>query len=147
MPPRALPSFPTRRSSDLSRIMAMSDLRFGPEVAIPRICRMFEAYGLKLTFFVPAWCIEEHPRAIEHMLEGGHEVAHHGYMHELPNQFTPERERYWTERSFDIIKRVTGKPPRGYRSPWVASSKYTTAILADLGFLYDSSLMGDDVPY
>ena len=130
-----------------TRIMAMSDLRFGPEVAIPRICRLFESYGLKLSFFVPAWCVEEHPKAIERMLEGGHEIGHHGYMHELPNQFTAERERYWTERSSDIIKRATGKKPRGYRAPWAAYSKHTTAILADLGFLYDSSLMGDDVPY
>jgi peptidoglycan-N-acetylglucosamine deacetylase len=130
-----------------TRLLTMTDLRFGPQVAVPRICRAFEAYGLKLTFFVPAWCIEQHPEAIERMLSGGHEIAHHGYMHELPNTFTKERERYWTERSFEVIERVTGKKPRGYRAPFGAYSKHSTEILANLAFLYDSSLAGDDVPY
>lgn len=130
-----------------TRVATMTDLRFGPEVAVPRICRMFESYGIKLTFFVPAWCIEEHPKSVERMLAGGHEVAHHGYMHELPNLFTKERETYWTERSSEIILKATGRKPRGYRAPWGAFSKHTTSILADQGFLYDSSLLGDDVPY
>lgn len=45
---------------------------------------MIEGYGIKLTFFVPTWCAEEHPRAVERMLEGGHEVGNHGYLHEQP---------------------------------------------------------------
>ena len=130
-----------------TRVATMTDLRFGAEVAVPRICRVFESYGLKVSFFVPAWCIEEHPAAVERMLEGGHEIAHHGYMHELPNTFTKEREAYWTQRSTDIIERVTGKKPAGYRAPWGAYSKHTTDILTEAGFLYDSSLLGDDVPY
>jgi hypothetical protein len=130
-----------------TRVATMTDLRFGAEVAVPRICSVFESYGLKLTFFVPAWCIQEHPMAVERMLEGGHEIGHHGFMHELPNTFTKEREIYWTQRSCEIIERVTGSMPRGYRAPWGAYSKHTTEILADLGFLYDSSLLADDVPY
>jgi peptidoglycan-N-acetylglucosamine deacetylase len=130
-----------------TRLLTMSDLRYGTEVAIPRICRAFESRGLKCTFYVPGWSAEEHPRAIERMLEGGHEIGHHGYMHELPNRFTPERERYWTKRGFDALKKAIGKNPVGYRAPWGAYSKYTTEILADLGFLYDSSMAGDDVPY
>ena len=130
-----------------TRMLTGSDLRFGPEVAVPRICRAFESYGIKLTFFVPGWCIERYPKVIERMMEGDHEIGHHGYMHELPNSFTKERERYWTHRAFDIVKKVTGKAPRGYRAPFGGYSKNTTEILTDLNFLYDSSLAGDDVPY
>ena len=130
-----------------SRILTMTDLRYGPEVAIPRICRAFESCGIKVTFFVPGWCAEEHPKSIERMLEGGHEIAHHGYLHELPNRFTEERERYWTDRASDAIEKATGQKLTGYRAPWGCFSKYTTEILADRGFLYDSSLAGDDVPY
>ena len=36
-----------------TRVATMTDLRFGAEVAVPRICRVFESYGLKVTFFVP----------------------------------------------------------------------------------------------
>ena len=130
-----------------TRVSTMTDLRYGPEIAVPRICRMFESYDIKLSFFVPAWCIEEHPSAVDRMMEGGHEIAHHGFMHELQNTFTKERERYWFERSFEIIEKVTGKKPRGHRSPWGAFSKNTAEILADFDILYDSSIQGDDVPY
>jgi peptidoglycan/xylan/chitin deacetylase (PgdA/CDA1 family) len=130
-----------------TRVSTMSYLRYGPEVAVPRICDMFEAYGVPVTFFVPGWCVEEHPKAIERMLKGGHEVAHHGYMHELANLSTRDREYYWTQRTFEVIERVTGKKPRGIRQPWAAYSKHSSEILTELGIKYDSSLLADDVPY
>src|SRR6478735_841649 len=61
-----------------TRLLTMTDLRYGPEVAIPRICRAFESREIKCTFFVPGWCAEEHPKSIQRMLEGGHEIGHHG---------------------------------------------------------------------
>ncbi|HLB07138.1 MAG TPA: polysaccharide deacetylase [Alphaproteobacteria bacterium] len=130
-----------------TRVCTMSYLRYGPEVGVPRICEMFEDRGLKATFFIPAWCIEEHPRAVERILKGGHELAHHGYIHEPPNVQTRDRELYWTARASDVIERFSGKKPRGYRAPWYNYSRHTTEILGDLGFVYDSSLMGDDNPY
>lgn len=131
-----------------TRISTMSYLRYGPEVSVPRICDMFERYKIKLTFFVPAWCIEEHPKAVERMLKGGHEVAHHGYMHEQPTlQVSRDREFYWTNRAAEVIERFTGQKARGYRAPWYNFSKHSVEILTQLGFLYDTSLMGDDVPY
>jgi peptidoglycan/xylan/chitin deacetylase (PgdA/CDA1 family) len=60
----------------ISRVSAISMLRYGPEVAVPRIVETYKRFGIKQTFFVPAWCIEQYPRAVETMLEGGHEVAH-----------------------------------------------------------------------
>ncbi len=130
-----------------TRVCTMSYLRYGPEVGVPRICELFEKFGLKTTFFVPAWCIEEHPHAVERMLEGGHEIACHGYIHEPPNVHTRDRELYWTSRAVEVIERFTGKKPRGYRAPLYMYSKHTTEILTGLGFKYDSTLMGDDVPY
>ena len=38
---------------------------------MPRICDTYKKYGIHQTFFVPAWCIERYPAAIEVMLEGG----------------------------------------------------------------------------
>jgi len=130
-----------------TRLMSMTDLRYGPEVAVPRICRMFEAYDIPLTFFVPGWSAEEHPQAVERMVEGGHEIAHHGWMHELANTFTKDRQEYWLNRTYESLKKITGQGPRGYRGPMGSFSKYTTEILTALGFLYDSTLKGDDVPY
>jgi peptidoglycan/xylan/chitin deacetylase (PgdA/CDA1 family) len=130
-----------------TRISTNSMLRYGPEVGVPRIIEMCAEFGVKHTFFIPGWCAERCPKAIDLMVENGHEVGHHGYLHEYPNQMSQERERYWTERGFKAIEKTSGQKPRGYRAPWYQYSKYSTDILVELGFEYDCSLMGDDVPY
>ena len=128
-------------------LSSISMLRYGPEVAIPRILDGYKRFGLTQTFFIPAWCIEQHPRAVEAIVEGGHEVAFHGYIHEAPNTLPPEEERYWMQRSIEVIEKFTGKRPRGNRSPLYNTSQHTPGFLAEEGFLYDSSLMRDGVPY
>lgn len=67
-----------------NRVSALSMLRYGPEVAVPRILETYRRFGIKQTFFVPAWCIEQYQETVEAMVEAGHEVAHHGYIHENP---------------------------------------------------------------
>ncbi|MBM7067198.1 polysaccharide deacetylase [Actibacterium sp. 188UL27-1] len=128
-------------------LSTISMLRYGPDVAIPRILNGYKRFGLTQTFFIPAWCIEQHPKAVEAIVEGGHEVGFHGYIHEAPNALPPEEERYWMQRSIEVIETFTGKRPRGNRSPLYNMSAQTPDLLAEAGFLYDSSLMGDDVPY
>ncbi|MEM8948594.1 MAG: polysaccharide deacetylase [Pseudomonadota bacterium] len=133
--------------TSLSKISAMSMLRYGPEVGVPRILEGYRKYGLKQTFFIPAWCIEQYPKTVEAIVEGGHEIGFHGYIHEAPNSLSREDERYWLERSIEVIERFTGKRPRGNRSPLYHFSDNTADLLIEQGFLYDSSLMGDDIPY
>ena len=58
---------------------------------MPRILEAYRRYGLKQTFFVPAWCIEQYPEAVEGMVKDGHEVGFHGYIHEAPNSLTQSR--------------------------------------------------------
>ncbi len=133
--------------TSLSKISAMSMLRYGPEVGVPRILEGYRRFGLKQTFFIPAWCIEQYPKAVEAIVADGHEVGFHGYIHEAPNSLSREDERYWLERSIEVIERFTGKRPRGNRSPLYHFSDNTADLLIEQGFLYDSSLMGDDIPY
>jgi peptidoglycan-N-acetylglucosamine deacetylase len=129
------------------RVATQSLMRYGPEVAVPRIVEMAKRYGVKMTFYTPGWSVERYPRAIEHILEGGHELAHHGYLHENPNERPPEEELYWLQRASEAIRKASGRKPVGYRAPWFKYSEHTTDFLAQEGFLYDSTLMGDDVPY
>lgn len=134
-------------SSADTRVSAMSMLRYGPEVAVPRICEIFRHHEILQTFFLPAWCIEQYPHAVEKILEGGHEIGHHGYIHEEPNSMTADKQLYWMQRSSEIIQSVTGAKPKGYRAPAYQFSRDTMDHLISEGFLYDSSMMGDDVPY
>lgn len=129
------------------RVATTSELQYGPLVGVPRILDMYERYNLKQTFYIPAWCIEQYPDTVDAIVKGGHEVGHHGYLHEHPNERPIEEERYWLQRSIDVIERHTGKRPRGYRAPLYRFSENTLDLLLEEGFTYDASLMGDDDPY
>jgi peptidoglycan/xylan/chitin deacetylase (PgdA/CDA1 family) len=97
--------------------------------------------------FVPGWCVEAYPAAIEALLADGHEIGHHGWLHERPNQLSPVDERRVLERGIAAIEKASGRPPVGYRCPSGAFSEYTLDLLIEHGFKYDASLGGDDVPY
>lgn len=135
------------KSDGYKRMSAISMLRYGPQVAIPRIVQTYKILGIRQTFFIPAWCIETYPEAIDCILEGGNEIAHHSYIHEHPNELTPDEEEYWLDRASAVIKSTTGQAPRGFRAPLYNLSDRTGELLVERGFVYDSSLMGDDVPY
>jgi peptidoglycan/xylan/chitin deacetylase (PgdA/CDA1 family) len=137
----------THHTSADTRVAALSMLRYGPEVAVPRLVDLYARFGMRQTFFLPGWCMERYPAAVETILKGGHEIAHHGYLHEHPNANEPEQELYWLQRASDVIERMTGARPRGFRAPSYRFSRHTLDFLIQEGFTYDASLMGDDIPY
>lgn len=134
-------------ASAATRVAALSMLRYGPEVAVPRILAMYKDFGMRQTFFLPAWCMERYPAAVEAILRDGHEIAHHGYLHERPNELSQDDERYWLQRGSDVIVQMTGQRPRGIRCGSYKFSQHTLDLLVQEGFDYDASLFGDDVPY
>ncbi|HEX9771473.1 MAG TPA: polysaccharide deacetylase [Kiloniellales bacterium] len=130
-----------------TRVCASSMMRYGPTIAIPRLVKVMRRYELRQTFFVPGWCVEKYPRAIELLLENGHEIAHHGYLHEKPNILSEDEQLEALQRGVEAIVKATGARPLGYRAPSYAFSDHTLHQLVSEGFAYESSLLGDDVPY
>lgn len=128
-------------------VSAASMLRYGPEVAVPRILDSYRDYGIRQTFFVPGWCAERYPRAVEAMVRDGHEVSAHGYLHEHPNELSDAEEREALERSISALQAVSGEKPAGWRAPLYNFSHRSAVLLLEAGISYDASLMGDDVPY
>ena len=142
------PSAMLYRNPDIERMpstLSMGD--FGPTVAVPRIIELLDGHGIAASFYVPGWVAERHPAAIESIAQAGHEVAHHGYLHEPPATLSAEQEGEVLDRTSAILERITGARPVGYRSPSWELSEHSLGLLAARGFLYDSSLMGDDAPY
>jgi peptidoglycan/xylan/chitin deacetylase (PgdA/CDA1 family) len=129
------------------RVSGISMLQYGPHVAVPRIPASYQRLGIRQTFYIPAWCIERYPRAVEAIVEGGHEIGHHGYLHENPLEQTLEEQAYWLDLGIQIIKEATGVAPRGWRAPLSNFSDQSLDLLIERGFTYDTSLMGDDIPY
>ena len=127
-------------------LSAMSHQAYGPRVGVPRILALLEDLGLRATFFIPGVTAERYPGTVEAILERGHEVGHHSHMHFSPIDCSEEEDRRDFERALRALERF-GARPQGYRSPNWESAAWTPRLLAEHGFLYDSSLMDADVPY
>lgn len=130
-----------------ARMSVMSHQAYGPLVGVPRILDLLERHQIASTFFVPGHTAHRYPDAIRSIVAAGHEIAHHGYLHEQPTALTLEEEIDAIDRGLAALAEVTGVRPVGYRAPMWDLSWRTPALLAERGFLYDSSLMDADHPY
>ncbi len=81
------------------------------------------------------------------VVDRGHEVAGHGWMHERWNELERETERDLIERATEAIGEATGKRPTGWRAPSGLTTRWTVEQLKTAGYDYDSSFGDDDVPY
>lgn len=122
---------------------------YGPRVGVPRILKMPEQHGAPATFFIPAVSAQLHPEAVDAILKSRlrHEIGVHGWMHERLTELSAEEERRLTRRAFDFCTERLGRKPAGIRTPSWDFTAETLSLIRELGFLYDSSLMGDDRPY
>lgn len=119
---------------------------FGGRVGIWRVLELLERYSIPATFFTPGYTAETFPEAMHAIVSRGHEIGHHGYLHESPTQFLgdPVGERAMFERGLEALDRVLGIRPTGYRSPGWDLTWESVRILLELGFEYDSSMAADD---
>lgn len=129
------------------RMGVMSHQAYGPLVGVPRLLALLDRHGVRSTFFVPGFTAHRHPGVVRDIVAAGHEVAHHGYLHEQPPALSAEDEVVALDRGIAALEEVAGVRPVGYRAPMWDLSWRTPALLAERGFLYDSSLMDADVPY
>jgi peptidoglycan/xylan/chitin deacetylase (PgdA/CDA1 family) len=117
-------------------------------VGAERILSLLKRYSIPSTWFIPGHTIDTFPDACRRVVEAGHEVGHHGYLHEPPALLTREQEDGVLARGNESIRRLTGSRARGYRSPAWDLSPHTVELLLQHGISYDSSMMGhDDQPY
>ncbi len=121
---------------------------FGGRVACGRILQFMKERGIKGTWFTPGFTIESWPKESAAVAEGGHEIGHHSWAH-IPNaNQTRGEEEADLVRANENIRKLTGRTARGYRSPSWDLSPHSVELLIKHGFVYDSSMMGDDyVPY
>ncbi len=118
-------------------------------VGARRLLALLKKHDIRSTWFTPGQTIESYPDAAKQVVDAGHEIAHHGWTHKMPSAYeTCEEEAADVKRGCETIKTLTGRYPRGYRSPAWEFSDHTLEILLENGFDYESSLMGDDyTPY
>ena len=127
---------------------SLSQGQYGARVALPRVVDLLAEKNIPASFFVPAWSFKLNPQQIDVIQAAGHhEIAVHGWIHELNSSLEEDEERALLERAVSYLTEATGVRPLGYRAPSWNFSPNTLDIIRDMGFLYDSSLMADDRPY
>lgn len=136
-----------RDAANWERPGTLSQGTYGAKVGVPRILELLREEGLPGTFFVPGWTAETHQDRVEAIVRDGHEVGHHGYLHEWVDPSEPEKELEAIEKGLEALKRTVGVVPKGYRSPAGETSYNVMKILKEKGFLYDSSMLDDVFPY
>lgn len=136
-----------RDPSNIKKRGTLSQGTYGAKVGVPRILELLEETGLKATFFVPGWTAERHTSQVEAIVAGGHEVGHHGYLHEWPDPDEPALEEEYLDKGLEALQKTVGVRPVGYRAPAGEISDNMLRLLTEKGFLYDSSLMDQIDPY
>lgn len=99
----------------------------------------------KVTFFVEAWNAENYPAILKELAARGHEVALHGWRHELWRELEPDRQRDILRRSLDAFAKIALRP-LGFRPPGGSVAENPSALLHEFGFTYYSAAgKGTDV--
>ena len=125
----------------------LSQGEYGSRAAMPRIRRILRENNVSASFFVPAVVAKLHPDEQRNLVDEGHEIGIHGWIHEFNSTLPEADERELMLRAGDVLEEITGIRPVGMRTPSWDFSQSTLSICKEMGLLYDSSLMADDEPY
>ena len=113
---------------------------------IPEILRLLDDFNIKTTFFLSGVTIGENREALWDIVDAGHEIASHGYLHEDHSKMSKDELSLEIAKSKDVINDEFGVEVVGFRAPQGRTNKYLFDVLAELNFKYDSSLIRSIIP-
>ena len=124
-------------------LAAWDQLESRVERSFPRLLDLFAEAGVRVTCFFLGWVAERHPALVRRALAEGHEVACHGYAHQLVYTQTPAEFAADLERAKAILEDACGEEVLGYRAPGFSITPATPWAFEEIkaaGFRYDSSV-------
>jgi polysaccharide deacetylase family protein (PEP-CTERM system associated) len=108
-----------------------------------RLLDVFDETQTRATFFVLGWIAERQPSLVRTIVARGHELASHGFGHELVYNLTPDQFRDDVRRAKAVLEHTAGVPVLGYRAPSysvVERSLWALDVLVEEGHVYDASI-------
>lgn len=126
---------------------ASADGVYAPRRGVERVLDLLDRHRIPATFFVEGWNARKYASLAREVVDRGHEVGSHGWMHETWNELGLDQERELIRRTTETLGEVLGHRPPGWRSPGGLTTSATLALLQEAGYAYDSSFGDDDVPY
>ncbi|AST94259.1 ribulose phosphate epimerase [Sutcliffiella cohnii] len=137
----------SRNKDNLKKPGTLSQGVFGANVGVPSILELLRKHEIKSTFFIPGWVAEKYQSLVEEIIADGHEIGHHGYLHEWVDPEDPEKEREVFIKGLTALEKVIGHKPVGFRSPAWETSEHMLDLLIEHDFLYSSNMMDSINPY
>ena len=113
------------------------------EQNVDKILALLSGHGIRATFFVLGWVALKHQGLVKTIAGHGHEIASHGFGHEMIMAQQPSQFREDIRKSKCILEDIAGKPVHGYRAPSFTitpQTQWALPILVEEGYLYDSSI-------
>ncbi|MDR1936637.1 MAG: DUF3473 domain-containing protein [Candidatus Accumulibacter sp.] len=110
---------------------------------LERILAMLDERRTQATFFTLGWIAERYPRLVRRIVDGGHEVASHGYGHQRASELDENAFFADVEASKKLLEDLSGRQVKGYRAPSFSIGEKTPwafDCLERAGYLYSSSV-------
>ncbi len=110
---------------------------------VDRILALLDEHDTRATFFTLGWIAERYPALVRRIVDGGHELASHGYGHQRASAQSPEVFLEDIRRARAILEDIGGKAVTGYRAPSFSIGKsnlWAHDSLAEAGYKYSSSV-------
>jgi polysaccharide deacetylase family protein (PEP-CTERM system associated) len=114
------------------------------EESTEKILGLLDRHRYRATFFVLGWIAERHAPLVQRIAAAGHEIASHGYGHELVTGLAPDAFREDVRKAKKILEDVIGGPITGYRAPSftiMPKTAWAQEVLVQEGYLWDSSIV------
>lgn len=125
-----------------------SSVKYGFEIGLYRMRDILQERHIRATIWATGNSVEQHPEIIKEFSGLGHEIGAHGYTQGSPlSTMSREEQRENIRKTVEIITRTTGKRPVSWIGPVALCNEDTIELLAEAGFICNSDLQDDEIPY
>jgi len=110
---------------------------------VERILAMLERHDTRATFFTLGWVAERYPQLVRRIVDGGHELASHGYGHQRASDLSRAEFDNDVQSAKKVLEDIAGVAVQGYRAPSFSIGEgnlWAFDSLARAGYRYSSSI-------
>ncbi|SIS37058.1 Polysaccharide deacetylase [Zobellia uliginosa] len=114
------------------------------DIFVPHVLKVLDELNLKITFFIVGQdaAFDKNHKYLRDIAEAGHDIGNHSFVHETwLHLYSREEMTAEIDKAHNIIEKVTGKSPTGFRGPGFSWSPTLLEVLADKGYVYDASTL------
>lgn len=134
------------RPAEVRDFQTESQWEYGARAGVWRLMRILKEFDAKATFNVSALGLEFNPTLGPEIVAEGHDITGHGYRWIEQWSLGREAERDYIQKAIDSFRKTCGIKPLSWNTK-SGRSEHTRELLVELGFLYDSDSINDDLPH